>query len=905
MTARDSMAPSEVGAPQPSAPTSLALTAGGGRVRTGARLGPLRTLIGVVAIILGVRHILWQVSIAPGSVLGVLFVVTEVGSLLLFTMTVVTLCDRGTRAPGGAPGGTLDVFLTVCGEPAHIVEASLRSAIAIEYPHRTVVLNDGRLAGKAGWEDIDRLGRDLGCEVITRVTGARGKAGNLNHGLASSNAQFIATIDADHCADTDLATRTLGWFTDPQVAFVTTGQRFVGGVDVLNPGEDFFFGAIQPAKDAAGCAISCGNGVVYRRAALDGIGGFSEWNVVEDLHTSYRLHRDGWTSVYERQPVTTGLAPPTVGEYARQRSRWALDTFRLLLFDSPLRRRGLTFRQRLHYLQTTGFYLLTLLFPLYLVGPPLYILGRVSTAGGASITEYTQHALPYLGSITLLIASIVGPVGAFRTFRSTLFNSFFLLPALLGAVAGHRASGVTRKVAPRRSSWLLAPQLVAAVLLTVSLVVAIVDERSGQSPIAIGWAAVLTGVVVAPLAALTSRPALVRRSAMTAQALVVVLGLVAVAGAWQASTGGQLSGPSADPRSPRQDEFAVPRETIAASPPTATRQDTSTVTTSVVTGAAPASAPRVAASTSGPKPIASGPNGPLQVPARGAYLGVAAEGIQREPEAFDEWSAAHAGARPAIVHWFQHWGSGENRFRADWVANVSAAGSVPMITWEPWAKPDGLYADPQQTEFRLEAILAGEFDVYIRSWADGAATYGGPLLLRFMHEFNGEWYPWSIGLHGQTPAQFVAAWRHVHGIFEAAGATNVSWVWSTIRGFSDPGPAYPGDDVVDWVAATVLNTGVPAFGGWLAYGFLIGDLYDRLEAYGKPVMLAEVATTADGDTAVWWDDLLATVRRDQPLVRAVVAFDMPYNDDIDYRLTPDASSVIAVATQSGWFASRP
>ena len=109
----------------------------------------------------------------------------------------------------------------------------------------------------------------------------------------------------------------------------------------------------------------------------------------------------------------------------------------------------------------------------------------------------------------------------------------------------------------------------------------------------------------------------------------------------------------------------------------------------------------------------------LAVPVDGAYFGVAHEGMHTTEGGVEEWSRAHAGARPAIVHWFQQWGSGENRFREDWVRDVAAQGAVPMISWEPWAKPVGEYAAPEQQDFHLQRIIDGEFDTYIRGVGPG------------------------------------------------------------------------------------------------------------------------------------------------------------------------------------------
>ena len=78
-------------------------------------------------------------------------------------------------------------------------------------------------------------------------------------------------------------------------------------------------------------------------------------------------------------------------------------------------------------------------------------------------------------------------------------------------------------------------------------------------------------------------------------------------------------------------------------------------------------------------------------------------------------------------------------------------------------------------------------------WARALAAFGGPVRLRFAQEMNGDWYPWGAGTNGNTPAEFVRAWRHVHDIFTAAGATNVQWVWSPVSGA--PAAVLPGRSV--------------------------------------------------------------------------------------------------------------
>ena len=103
---------------------------------------------------------------------------------------------------------------------------------------------------------------------------------------------------------------------------------------------------------------------------------------------------------------------------------------------------------------------------------------------------------------------------------------------------------------------------------------------------------------------------------------------------------------------------------------------------------------------------------------------------------------------------------------------ITAAGSVPQITWEPWNPDDG----ESQPLFSPAQIAGGRHDAYVASWARQAADYDRRLLIRFAHEMNGDWYPWSVGGPNGSADDYVAAYRRVHRIFEDAGARQVEWV---------------------------------------------------------------------------------------------------------------------------------
>jgi glycosyl hydrolase family 26 len=217
----------------------------------------------------------------------------------------------------------------------------------------------------------------------------------------------------------------------------------------------------------------------------------------------------------------------------------------------------------------------------------------------------------------------------------------------------------------------------------------------------------------------------------------------------------------------------------------------------------------------------------------------------------------------SIVHWFAQWGdNGSGNFSANqpWMlsnvrsyTSVGVTGSTPFITWEPWGPAP--YTAANNT-FPLQGIAAGNFDTYIDSWANGLHTYGGPVLLDFGHEMDGNWYPWGYGVNGNTATDFIAAYRHVHDRFVLAGATNVQFVW-TVDIWNpagiNPTTFYPGDAYVDRLAIDVFNWGA-AGGGWasLSQGLDATQVYTRLASLStKPIMLGEWASAeaTPGDPA--------------------------------------------------------
>ncbi|HSN37855.1 MAG TPA: glycosyl hydrolase, partial [Arthrobacter sp.] len=149
-------------------------------------------------------------------------------------------------------------------------------------------------------------------------------------------------------------------------------------------------------------------------------------------------------------------------------------------------------------------------------------------------------------------------------------------------------------------------------------------------------------------------------------------------------------------------------------------------------------------------------------------------------------------------------------------------GATTLLTWEPWTWGGGTV----QPAYALDRITAGDFDPYLRQWGAAVAFWGHPVMLRFGHEMNGNWYPWAEGINGNGPGDYAAAWRHVHDVVAGTGATNIAWVWNPNVPYWGSTPLdglYPGPGYVDAVALDGYNWGTSAaWSSWIAPAELFG-----------------------------------------------------------------------------------
>ncbi|MEO1593530.1 MAG: glycosyltransferase, partial [Cyanobacteria bacterium J06632_22] len=196
-----------------------------------------RLVVISILLVLVIRYVLWRSL----STLNLDTPANGIASLLLFTMemlglgtSIIQLClllrvrDRQQQAnhmqvavTEGEFIPSVDVFIPTYDEPAFILRRTVMGCQAMRYPRKTVYLLDDTRR-----PEIQALAAELGCNYLTRSDNQHAKAGNLNHAIAQTQGDLIASFDADFVPTRNFLERTVGFFQDATIGLVQTPQSF-------------------------------------------------------------------------------------------------------------------------------------------------------------------------------------------------------------------------------------------------------------------------------------------------------------------------------------------------------------------------------------------------------------------------------------------------------------------------------------------------------------------------------------------------------------------------------------------------------------------------------------------------------------------------------------------------------
>lgn len=710
------------------------------------------------------------------------------------------------------------------GEPFQLIRDTLEAMVAVRYPHTTYLCDEGNDP------KLKALCDKLGVRHMTRTVKVNAKAGNINNALRSATGDICVILDPDHRPEPGLLEATLPYFEHPKIGFVQSVQAYknAGESPVARGAAEqtyTFYGPLMMGMGSYGTAQAIGANCVFRRSALDSIGGHAP-GLSEDMHTAMRLHAKGWQSVYVPKILTRGLVPSNISAYYKQQLKWSRGTFDLLFWVLPKVFGGLNWRQKLHY---------------------------------------SFIPLHFAAGIIALIDIII-PLAALLTGESPLLLEFsraylFLLPFFFMVL-------VTRQYAQH---WLLEPSergfhLTGGILLFGTWWVHLVgfiytlfgikvpyiptpkeDEYRNNYKVCLPNLVVVlaSAVIVGFCLYYDSNPYNIVMAAYAALNMLLLLFVVwagldgwrrALVAGLQARSWWNLAARWV--RSGWQPLKTYLFDTLRCRAPYV-----AAVSILLFLALGWRAANR-----------AEEPEQPYFKETGGFYLGVTYNAGQAYPPArTGQLRAADSKeANMFVLSWpWQVTQTPMSLIGA--LDGIARQGAIPLINW----LPSNFASPPHSQEGVFTAIVQGRYDDFIRSHAEEIGKLHYPVFLNFAPQSDDPAVAYTLHRHNPLK-QYLAAMLRVKDIFNEAGANNVSWIW-TLHHPANAAVMYPGANYVDWI-------GVDTKQGLQPLAQYFDAFRQHLKVFRRPVMLMN----APVDNAQWLQEAATTIAGHYPEISGIV-----------------------------------
>jgi len=748
---------------------------------------------------------------------------------------------------------TVDMFTTFCaGEPYEMIVETLEAIQAITYPHQTYLCDE---ADDPYLKDVCKR---LGVHHVTRTDKRNAKAGNINNALKQSKGDLCVVLDPDHVPFPNFLDPIINHFNNPEVGYVQVVQAYSnqdqGWIAKGAAQQTYqYYGPMMMTMNAYGTAQAIGANCTFRRTALESIGGHAA-GLAEDMHTSMQMHARGWKSVYVPVVLSRGLVPATLSAYYKQQIKWSRGVFELLVTSYIKLFRKFTWRQKLHYGLVPMFYLSGFIYLLNFIIPIVSLFADVYPLR-MDFSIFAIISFPFITAVVLIRHYVQRWVMEDNERGFHIIGGLLLIGTWWVFIVGFVYTIIRKKVpyiptpkdiSDERTLDINMPNIMVLLLSLTAIAYGLYNDWNPYTFIMAGICGIncffmifmliasqqykvrsyqnlhqVLSTITNNINSFKRRFWLLRRKVYSGiRSVSLMLIILSVCAA-----------------------FYVSNRPVENSVPVVVPDYKNILLTGIFNPA------RVDDGTTDMRKVAS-----LQ---------------QQNQVHFD------------IISMYLPWGDGPgNMVPKQVMDNIYRNHSTPMITWEPW---QNLFKNEagQKDERVFNHIIEGRYDGYITLIAGQLRALNRPVFLRFAHEADNSFYPWSAN-GGNTPEDFKAAWRYVHDLFIAQGASNVIWVWNPWK----PSAAtayFPGKAYVDWIGITGLNYGRYSAGG-TSYSFK--QLYTpfhrlKLSQLGIPVMIAEMGAAKDGQAqAAWLRGGIKSIKNDFSEVKAIVLFNSAFDKNV-------------------------
>jgi len=256
------------------------------------------------------------------------------------------------------------------------------------------------------------------------------------------------------------------------------------------------------------------------------------------------------------------------------------------------------------------------------------------------------------------------------------------------------------------------------------------------------------------------------------------------------------------------------------------------------------------------------------------------------------------GKKPYLVMVFIDW---DKFIEDEIIADVYSSDCVLFVTWEPW------YAAGKKG-INYDELLSGKWDKYIMDFANKLKGINRTVLLRFAHEMNGDWYPWSASKIGSR--KYTAVYKHTKNIFDKLSADNVKWVfsvnWEDVPNGNSYMKPYPGNKYVDFIGIDGYNWGnSKSWSRWMSFKDIFNKRCEEAAAhFKKPIIINEFSSTSSGgNKARWIREAMAEIKT-MKKVRGFVLFNVNKETDWSFSIEKNSGKELRLQLKNNYFKGK-
>jgi cellulose synthase/poly-beta-1,6-N-acetylglucosamine synthase-like glycosyltransferase len=733
---------------------------------------------------------------------------------------------------------TADVFTTYFpGEPYEMVMETLLAIQNIKYPHTTYLCDEANDAF------LKEFCRKHGIVHVTRKNRIDAKAGNINNALKQANGDICLILDPDHVPKPEFLDEVIPYFEDEKIGFVQSVQAYYNieeSAVARGAAEQtfHFYGPIMMTMNSYGTVNAIGANCVFRRKALDSIGGHAP-GLSEDMHTAMQLFAKGWKSVYVPKTFTKGLVPSSLTSYYKQQLKWSRGTLELLVDVFPKLFKYFTWRQKIHFAILPLHYLSGIFYLIsFLI--PVISLFTATTPWKGNVINFGLIFLPVLTSI-LGIRFYVQRWVTDKSERGThLIGGVLLACTWWIYIIGFFYTIIRKKVpylpTPKedkdRTSWkILIPNLTVGVVSIIAIIFGLSIDFTPFSIIMSGFALLNASLMFYTLKFAYQQPKPVKLSFNFKDRGNSIISSI------------------------QNHAFEIWHK--AALP--------FVVALLVTLGSIHYYTEYV--KWGGVQPEIQNKNVINYI---GIFTPIVDNGISDLRNVKD--LSKQINVNFDIISLYVAWEKDvESNFPGLLLDSVYRQRSIPMITWEPWLNTFNDEAILDKHVFQL--IEEGYFDGYITLFAEKLKSLDRPVFMRFAHEFDNPFYPWYVAGDSAT-LQFKKAWIHTYEIFKKIEANNVIWVWNPWKP-ENVASFYPGREYLDWIGVNILNYGsLNDDSQWHDFDSLYYHFHQEfINLPSTPVMISEFGTLhGEGNQNEWITDAFTSIENNYEEIKSVIYF---------------------------------